>query len=151
VKRILIAMALLFGTLSGARADIELLNNHWTEALNIRPAACRDRPWEQNTTALASQTAKGCRIDHPRRRAAWPNPGDGRIACKAIVLRTEELAGAPIFYHDMRTALRVTSPGGPTFEATVEGVIPWQVPPFRKGQKLRLWCDPTSRSSVTLN
>jgi hypothetical protein len=35
----------------------------------------------------------------------------------------------------------VTPPGAPPFETTVLKVIPWQVPPPRRGQRVRVHCD----------
>ncbi len=74
-------------------------------------------------------------------RAATP---DGRVMCLVEVLHSEELPGAPIFQNHMRATLRVTPPEGVPFETTVEKLVPFQVPPPRKGQRLRMLCDPAS-------
>jgi hypothetical protein len=57
------------------------------------------------------------------------------------VLHSEELPGAPIFQNLVRTRLRITPPNQPPFETTVERFMPWQVPPPRRGQRLKLACD----------
>jgi hypothetical protein len=150
VKRILMAAALLLVTLPGAQAHIELFNNHWTDALNIRPAACSDRHREPTPAWLHSQAAKQCPPERAPRRADRPRPSDGRIACKADILHSEELPGAPIFYHHVKADLRVTPPGRPAFEATVENLTPWQVPPPRRGERFTLWCDPASPTALKL-
>lgn len=148
MKCALIAMALLLGALFPARAHILPLvaDDGWTEALNLRGAACFHKP----NTFVDPRLDEHCRRGHVAHRTARARPA-GRFACNADVLRSEELAGAPIFYHHVRAALRVTPPGKPAFETTIEGLTPWQVPPPRKGGKLRLWCDPASPSFVTLN
>ena len=142
MKRILMAAALLLVTLTGARADIELFNSHWTDALNIRPVACPDSRSEQMPAWLRSQAAKQCPPERAPRRAVRARPSDGLIACKADVLHSEQLPGAPIFYHHVKADLLVTPPGRPAFEATVENLTPWQVPPPRRGERFTLWCDP---------
>lgn len=150
MKRILVAAALLLVTLTGARADIELFNNHWTDALNIRPAACPDGRGEQAPAWLRSQAAKPCPPERAARRAVRSGPRDRLIACKADILHSEELPGAPIFYHHVKAELLVTSPGRPAFEAIVDNLTPWQVPPPRQGQRFTLWCDPASPIALKL-
>jgi hypothetical protein len=151
MNRTLIAMALLLGTPLSARADIvpHPANGDWSEALNIRGTACFDTPGEQTRASVHLQTARQCRRDPLPRRSASEPTGDGKFACIADVLDSEELAGAPIFYRHVRSALLVTSRGRPAFETTVERLIPWQVPPLRKGQRLRLWCDSASPGALT--
>jgi hypothetical protein len=152
VKRTLIVMALLLGAPLAARANIAPLiaDGGWSEALNIRRTqACFDKRGGQ--AFVPAQTTHPCLRYRPLRRTALERAGDGRIACNADVLRSEELAGAPIFYHYVRSALLVTPPGRPAFETTVENLMPWQVPPPRKGQRLRLWCDPASPSALTFH
>ena len=148
MKRILMAATLLLATLTGARADIELFNDHWTDALNIRPAACHYGRGEKMPTWLRSQAAKQCPPEHPPRRVVRSGPSDGLIACKANILRAEELPGAPIFYHHVKADLLVTPPGRPAFEVTVENLTPWQVPPPRRGERFSLWCDPANRIAL---
>lgn len=65
-------------------------------------------------------------------------------ACRIEVLYSEELPGAPIFQNRVRARLKITPPGQPPFEVTVERFIPWQVPPPRRGQRLHQVCDPAS-------
>ncbi len=152
VKRTFIAMTLLFGTLVMARADILPLSgpDAWTEALNIRTGACVEKPGAQTAPFVHSQTTKPCSRDRVGRRTARAKPGDRRFACTADVLHSEELSGAPIFYHHVRATLRVRPNGSPAFETTVENLIAWQVPPPRKGQRLQLRCDPAHLHAVTL-
>ena len=66
-------------------------------------------------------------------------PRDSR--CLVEVLYSEELAIAPLFYHTVKAAVLVTPPGAPPFETTLLKVIPWQVPPPRRGQRVRMQCD----------
>lgn len=61
--------------------------------------------------------------------------------CLVEVLYSEELPIAPLFYHTVKAAVLVTPPGGQPFETTVYKVIPWQVPPPRRGQRVHLACD----------
>jgi hypothetical protein len=63
------------------------------------------------------------------------------------VLDSEELPGAPIFQTLVRARLLVTPAGRPPFETTVEKLIPWEVPPPRRGQRLKLSCDPFTFSA----
>lgn len=62
-------------------------------------------------------------------------------ACLVEVLYSEELPIGPLFYHTVKAAVLVTPPGAPPFETTVLKVIPWQVPPPRRGQRVRVHCD----------
>ena len=61
--------------------------------------------------------------------------------CLVEVLYSEELPIGPMFYHTVKAAVLVTPPGAPPFETTVHKVIPWQVPPPRRGQRVRVACD----------
>ena len=61
--------------------------------------------------------------------------------CLVEVLYSEELPIGPMFYHTVKAAILVTPPGAPPFETTVHKVIPWQVPPPRRGQRVRVACD----------
>jgi hypothetical protein len=71
---------------------------------------------------------------------------DGRVMCSIEVLRSEELPGAPIYQNRVRARLLVTAPGRAPFETSVIKLIPYQVPPPRQGQRLRVLCDPASLS-----
>jgi hypothetical protein len=62
-------------------------------------------------------------------------------ACRVEVLYSEELPIGPLFHHTVKAALLVTPPAAPPFETTVQNVIPWQVPPLRRGQRFRVGCD----------
>jgi hypothetical protein len=151
VKRTFIAMTLLFGTLVTARADILPLSepDAWTEALNIRAEACVDKPGAQNNAFVHSPKTQQCARDRAERRTARTKPGERRFACSAEVLHSEELSGAPIFYHHVRATLRVMPRGSAAFETIVEKQIAWQVPPPRKGRRLTLRCDPADLHAVT--
>ncbi len=61
--------------------------------------------------------------------------------CLVEVLYSEELPIGPLFYHTVKAAVLVTPPAAPPFETTVQKVIPWQVPPPRRGQRVRVACD----------
>lgn len=61
--------------------------------------------------------------------------------CLVEVLYSEELPIGPLFYHTVKAAVLVTPPGAQPFETTVHKVIPWQVPPPRRGQRVRVACD----------
>lgn len=67
-----------------------------------------------------------------------------RPGCQVEVLYSEELPGAPIFQNRVRAWLQITPPRHPPFEVTVERFVPWQMPPPRRGQRLRLGCDARS-------
>lgn len=81
--------------------------------------------------------------DRGRHRA---DPSGGQRSCVVKVLYSEELPGAPIFHNFVRAWLLVTPGDGTPFEIAVEKLIPWQVPPPRRGQRLKMPCDP-----LTLN
>jgi hypothetical protein len=66
--------------------------------------------------------------------------------CLVEVLYSEMLPIGPFFHHTVKAAVLVTPPDAPPFETTVQTVIPWQVPPPRRGQQTRVRCD-----SVALN
>jgi hypothetical protein len=85
--------------------------------------------------------------DQSRVRSAG-DTSDGRVVCIIEVLHSEELPGAPIFQNLVRATLRITLPDSPPFETTVESFIPWQVPPPRQGQRLKLLCDPARLGSL---
>src|ERR1700741_1391964 len=95
-------------------------------------------------TLLAAQADSAPLTGHERRSGARTIPSDRSSVCIADVLHSEELPFGPIFYHRVRATLRITPRGGPAFETTVEKLIPWQVPPPRRGQRLRQWCDPAN-------
>jgi hypothetical protein len=71
-------------------------------------------------------------------------------ACRIEVLYSEELPIGPMFYHTVKVAVLVTPPNAPSFETTVLKVIPWQVPPPRRGQRVRVSCDSALNSSFRL-
>ena len=66
----------------------------------------------------------------------------GFLACKARVLYSEELPFAPIGTWLLRATLEITPPHGNPYLATFQDWMPWQGPPLRRGQVLRVQCDP---------
>jgi hypothetical protein len=74
------------------------------------------------------------------------SPSQGRVGpmCRAHVLLSEELPGAPIYQNRVRAVLEISPPDGPAFLATVDRRLPWQVPPPRQGQSFRLRCEAVS-------
>jgi hypothetical protein len=62
-------------------------------------------------------------------------------SCVIEILHSEELPIGPLFHHTIRATLRVIVPNMSPFETTVQKVIPWQVPPPRRGQRARVQCD----------
>ncbi|WP_024520561.1 hypothetical protein [Bradyrhizobium sp. Tv2a-2] len=68
-------------------------------------------------------------------------------ACLVEVLYSEELPIGPLFHHTVKEALLVTPPHAAPFETTVQKVIPWQVPPPRRGQRTRVSCDSVALQS----
>jgi hypothetical protein len=84
------------------------------------------------TILLLLTAAAGAWQDYPRAEAR---------SCLVEVLYSEELPIGPLFHHTVKAAVLVTPPGAPPFETTVLKVIPWQVPPPRRGQRVRVPCD----------
>jgi hypothetical protein len=72
---------------------------------------------------------------------ARPSGERAARSCRIEVLHSEELPIGPLFHHTVKTHLLVNAPGTPPFETTVIRVIPWQVPPPRRGQRVRVRCD----------
>jgi hypothetical protein len=68
-------------------------------------------------------------------------------SCLVEVLYSEELPIGPLFYYTIKESLLVTPPGASPFEKTVLKVIPWQVPPPRRGQRVRVSCDSVASNS----
>jgi len=68
-------------------------------------------------------------------------------ACLVEVLDSEMLPVGPMFYHTVQATLRITPPGSPPVVRTIEKVIPWQAPPPRQGQVMRMNCDQAALGS----
>lgn len=68
-------------------------------------------------------------------------------SCRAEVLHSEELPIGPLFYHTIKATMLVTASDARRFETTIYEVIPWQVPPPRQGQRVRVRCDPPALNS----
>ena len=99
------------------------------------------------TTLCLGMIVTASADDRSRRRAPAER-SDGRPMCTVDVVNSEELPGAPIFQSLVRTRLRVTPADRPPFETTVERLIPWQVPPPRRGQRLKILCDPAAFTTL---
>jgi hypothetical protein len=98
------------------------------------------------TILLVAMVVTASAADESWRRAPG-DMSDGMVACIIEVLNSEELPGAPIFQYLVRATLRITLADSPPFETTVTKFIPWQVPPPRRGQRLKLLCDPARLAS----
>lgn len=72
----------------------------------------------------------------------------GMRSCLVEVLHSEELPVGLTFYHTYRATLRVTAADRPPFVTTAEWEMPWQAPPPRQGQLLRVPCDPAFLESA---
>jgi hypothetical protein len=75
----------------------------------------------------------------------------GFLDCKARVLYSEELPFAPIGTWLLRATLEITPPGGIPYLATLQDWMPWQAPPLRRGQALRVQCDPADPGRLHFN
>jgi len=75
----------------------------------------------------------------------------GFLACKAKVLHSEELPFGPIGTWLLRATLEVTPPRGNPYLATLQEWMPWQGPPLRRGQSLRVQCDPADPRNLHFN
>src|ERR1700761_7620404 len=73
-----------------------------------------------------------------------------KAACVAKVVKSEELPYAPPGYWLGRVTLQVTSPSGEVFETTLQDKMPWQAYPPRRGETVRLWCDPADPTNLHL-
>jgi hypothetical protein len=148
MKPTILAATMFLGSLFPAWADTAA-HTDWRRGsgtLYIDSKACLKTRAMQTSGFFDSPNATQCSRSRARRHATRAIPGD-EFVCIADVLHSEELAGAPIFYHLVRATLRITPPGMPAFETTVEKMIAWQVPPPRQGQRLRQRCDPASSST----
>ena len=68
-------------------------------------------------------------------------------SCVVEVLYSEMLPIGPLFYHTVKVRLLVTPADRRPFETTVERAIPWQAPPPRQGQRMRMACEQISAQS----
>jgi hypothetical protein len=64
--------------------------------------------------------------------------------CMARVVYSEELPFAPIDSWLVKVTLEITPRNGIPYFTTLQDRTPWQSPPPRRGQTLRLWCDPAN-------
>jgi hypothetical protein len=98
------------------------------------------------TTSLLLTLAWG-----PMRAAEWGGRNAATLQpCVIEVLHSEMIPVGPLLHHTIKATLLVSAPDRPPFETTVLRVIPWQSPPPRQGQRLRVMCDPASLNSFTL-
>jgi hypothetical protein len=148
LNRMIIATTLFLGMSLTARGDSAYpWQGSRTETPYLRKGACLNERDAQTNGSARSRSTKRCSRGQGRRQTAGAIQGHGRSVCTADVLHTEELTGAPIFYHLVRTTLAITSSGKPAFNATTDELIPWQVPPPRQGQKFRVQCDSAIRAN----
>jgi hypothetical protein len=75
----------------------------------------------------------------------------GFLSCKARVLYSEELPFAPIGTWLLRAMLEITPPRGNPYLATLQDWMPWQGPPLRRGEVLRVQCDPADPRNLHFN
>ena len=80
-------------------------------------------------------------------QAGGPEVQNATRSCLVEVLHSEELPIGPMFFHTVKATVLVTAPGVQPFQATVQEVMPWQVPPPRRGKRVRAQCDPTTSNS----
>jgi hypothetical protein len=147
LKRTIIVVTMFFGSLLPARAD----NTVYTGEGRVSEAPCLNTYGAQANASVTSRNATPCSRGRGRRQATRAIPRDNEFVCIVDVLYSEELTSAPIFYHLVRATLRITPPSSPAFETVVTKMIHWQVPPSRQGQRLSLWCDPASLSSLAFH
>jgi hypothetical protein len=83
-------------------------------------------------------------------QTAQASPGNRGLVCIAKVLHSEELPFAPVHHWLVRVTLQITPPNGGAFEAVLQDTIPWQAPPPRPGQTLRMRCDPANPTDLHL-
>lgn len=148
VKRAIIAATIFSGSLLPARANNAVYadRGHRSESPHIVSKACLNTHAVETNGSVTTRNAAQCWRGGGRRRVAGTMPSDNELVCVVDVLYSEELTGAPIFYHFVRATLRITQPRSPAFEAVVTKMIHWQVPPPRQGQRLRLRCDAANLS-----
>jgi hypothetical protein len=142
MRRAIIAAALFFGSLLPAWADNRVYIDHRrdSDTLHTGSKACQRARATQTSGAVTSRETIQCL----RAKDGRQTVSDYRLMCTADVLHSEELPGAPIFYHLMRVTLLIRPPRSPAFQTTLQNLISWQVPPPRQGQRFRLSCDPVS-------
>jgi hypothetical protein len=147
MKRTIIAATMLFGSLLPARADNAVYTDRGrgSDAYYTGSKACLNTRGAHTSGSATTRNATQCL------RGRGRIPGDNEFVCIVDVLRSEELTGAPIFYHLVRATLRITPPTSPAFETVVTEMIHWQVPPPRQGQRLRRRCDPASLNSLAFH
>ena len=75
-------------------------------------------------------------------------PGISLRPCKARVVYSEELPFAPIDSWLVKVTLEITPKNGLPYYTTLQKQMPWQGPPPRRGQALRLWCDPANPNEL---
>jgi hypothetical protein len=149
MRRAIIAAALFFGSLLPAWADnrVYIDQGRAGDTLYTGSKACQEPPAPQTSASVTSRQAIQC----PRAKGRRQTASDSKFMCTVDVLHSEELPGAPIFYHLVRATLLITPPSSPAFQTTLQNLISWQVPPPRQGQRFRLSCDPVGLSSFTLH
>ena len=149
IRRAIIAAALFFGSLLPAWADNRVYIDQGRDSDTLRTGskACQEARAPQTSGAVTSRETIQCSRAKDRRQTA----SDSRFMCTVDVLHSEELPGAPIFYHLIRATLLIMPPRSPAFQTTLQNLTAWQVPPPRQGQRFRLSCDQVSLSSLTFH
>lgn len=81
---------------------------------------------------------------------ASPESGDQWRSCTARVLYSRELPFAPEGKWLVKVTLEITPPNGSAYAATLQEWMPWQGPPPRRRQALRLLCNPAHPNDLHL-
>ena len=76
--------------------------------------------------------------------------GNPLRSCTARVVHSEELPFAPIDSWLVKVTLEITPQNGSAYFTTLQGRMPWQGPPPRRGQAFRLLCDPAHPGDLHL-
>jgi len=82
--------------------------------------------------------------------AAQASPDNQGLPCVAKVIRSEQLPFAPANTWLVKVTLEITPPNGNAYQTTLRDFMPWQGPPPRRGQVLRLLCDPANPGDLHL-
>lgn len=145
MNRTVVAATLLIGTLLTAPVDgaaFAAQGSSRESFYDVSSAHSSGRRAQIDADIISQETPRRPRGQHRRHTAQAIIRSDSRSLCTGEVLRSEELMGAPIFYHFVRATFLITPPSTPAFETTLEKLVSWQVPPPRQGQRFKLPCHP---------
>jgi hypothetical protein len=70
--------------------------------------------------------------------------------CIARVLHSEALPFAPYQHWLVKVNLEITPPDGRAYQVALHDNLPWQAPRPRRGQVLRVFCDPANPGDLRL-